>query len=330
MQRSSHHGFTLVELLVVIAIIGMLVALLLPAANSARESGRRTQCANNLRQLGLALQAYHEANGKFPVGNVDDFFAWTDVNLPKHGSFVVALLPFLEQQALYDACDFKTNTDYTSKLASGQYIYEVWLSVLICPSDDQPQYWGGNPLYWPYSTSTQNQKRATSNYGANMGSQLFTAGPFVGNVFGTGSAPHGHSLDGHDLSGVFSHLAWGATMAQITDGASNTIALGEVRPKCSWHLRDGWMHPNSLWIATSAPINYPSCPGEPGFDAVNTDINNNWGGKWGCEQGFKSHHPGACQFVFCDGSVHLLNENIDYMTYQRLGDRRDGQAIDSY
>ena len=95
-------------------------------------------------------------------------------------------------------------------------------------------------------------------------------------------------------------------------------------------MRDGWMHINSLWTATSAPINYPSCPGDPDFDNVNTNIDFNWGGKWGIEQGFKSLHRGGGHFVLCDGSVQFLNENIDYMTYQRLGDRRDSQPIGSY
>ena len=103
----------------------------------------------------------------------------------------------------------------------------------------------------------------------------------MGNVFGTGSAMHGHDLTGRDISGVFSHLAWGARIDDIFDGTTNTIALGEVRPKCSWHVRDGWMHPNALWIATSAPINYPTCPDEPGYDAFNADINSNWGGEMG-------------------------------------------------
>jgi hypothetical protein len=89
------------------------------------------------------------------------------------------------------------------------------------------------------------------------------------------------------------------------------------------------MHDNSLWVGTTAPINYPSCPGEPGYDAVNVGGGGPGGldAKWGCEQGFKSCHPRGCQFVFCDGSTHFLSENIDYMTYQKLGDRRDGYAV---
>ncbi|MFM7242882.1 MAG: DUF1559 domain-containing protein [Planctomycetaceae bacterium] len=278
-------------------------------------------------QATLALQSHHLSHGKFPVGNADMGTGWDNLSPAKHGSFLVPLLPYLEQVNLYEACDFVGYTDYTSKLPSGQFVHEIWMNVLICPSDDAAQYWGGNLLYWRAGTSTQNQKRATSNYGASMGSQLFAEGPWSGNVFGTGSAFHGHDLTGANISGVFSHLAWGTSIAGIRDGTSMTIALGEVRPKCSWHVRDGWMHPNSLWIATSAPINYPSCPGETGFDAVNTDVAAHWGGKWACEQGFKSRHPFGCQFVFCDGSTRFLNEMIDYMTYQRLGDRRDGQPV---
>ncbi|MBN1909618.1 MAG: DUF1559 domain-containing protein [Pirellulales bacterium] len=198
--------------------------------------------------------------------------------------------------------------------------------MFLCASDDAPQYWGGNELYWSSPSSTQHQKRATSNYGASMGSQRFMAG-YTGNYFNpNGYDSHGHSLEGSHLSGVFSHLAWGASIKDITDGTSNTIALGEVRPRCSWHVRDGWMHVNSLWIATSAPINYPSCPGESGYSS-------NSGGntpKWSFEQGFKSSHPGGCQFVFADGSVHFLLEDIDYVTYQKLGDRFDDQSIDGF
>jgi len=190
LRRSA---FTLVELLVVIAIIGTLIGLLLPAVNSARESARRTQCANNLHQLGLALLAYHEAWNVFPPGAAHtNATNWSIIPPDNHGSFLVFLLPYIGQDPLYNACDFTTNTDYNSVIAAtGQHVYEVWLPVLLCPSDDRPQDWGGNPLYWPYASSTQNQKRATSNYGASMGSQLFSNGPFVGNVFGSLLAAEG-------------------------------------------------------------------------------------------------------------------------------------------
>jgi prepilin-type processing-associated H-X9-DG protein len=135
---------------------------------------------------------------------------------------------------------------------------------------------------------------------------------------------HGNTNDGKLISGIFGHADFGAAFADVRDGLSNTFAVGEMRPKCSWHAADGWMHFNSLWNATSAPMNYPSCPGEPGFDAV---LTNNFAGKWAIEQAFRSRHPGGAHFLMGDGSVHFVGESIDFLTYQRLGDRRDGGAV---
>jgi prepilin-type N-terminal cleavage/methylation domain-containing protein/prepilin-type processing-associated H-X9-DG protein len=326
-KERRRNAFTLVELLVVIAIIGILVGLMLPAVQSARESARRMQCGNNLKQLGIALQGYHVTNGRFPLGaSHPNAQNWGVIHPDHHGSFIVGLLPYFEQQNVFDACDFTTDTAYNSTLPGGQKVHELWLSVLLCPSDEK-RYWDGNPLYHSQQSSTRGQRWAISNYGASMGSQAFSSGscPYSGNMFGTGSSPHGHDLTGRDISGVFSHIAWGASKASIRDGTSNTIALGEIRPKCSWHARDGWMHINSLWFATTCPINYRNCPDEPGFNAGCAAPN-----AWACDMGFKSQHPGGAQFVFCDGSVHFLSEHIDYNTYQKLGDRRDGQVIGSF
>ena len=159
-----------------------------------------------------------------------------------------------------------------------------------------------------------------------MGNQAFGACPFGGNTYGTGPSYHGHDNTGSELSGVFSHCAYGASIAEITDGTSNTIAMGEIRPKCSWHAMDGWMHINALWFATTCPINFPNCPDENGF----VDGNCNAPNAWSCDMGFKSRHPGGAQFVLSDGSVHFLSESIDYETYQRLGDRRDGRPLGSF
>ena len=324
------HGFTLVELLVVITIIGVLIALLLPAVQSAREAARRMQCGNNLKQLGLALHDYESTWGQFPLGNSISVYSWAGPGpSDMHGSFLVGLLPFMEQQALFDLCDFKVCTDYYSFFpGTTKRIAEVPIPGLLCPSDPPSPDMDGNPIYWSTANSTQGQKRALSSYGASMGSQKFGGGPYPGNVFGTGSQYHGDEVGGGHISGVFAHMAWGARIADIADGTSNTIALGEIRPKCGAHTRDGWMSWNSLWIATSAPINYPTCPDEPGYDSVNTA--SSAPGKYALEQGFKSAHSGGCQFVFCDGSVHFLTETIDYMTYQKLGDRRDGLTIGEY
>ncbi|MCA9188575.1 MAG: DUF1559 domain-containing protein [Planctomycetales bacterium] len=323
--RSWLRGFTLVELLVVIAIIGLLVAMLLPAVNSAREASRRIHCANNLKQLGLALLLFHDNNDRFPLGAYHyPPYSWGAVSRDQHGSFLVRILPYIEQQALYDQCDFTINTDHFSRLPGGQRVHSIWIDTFGCPSDQQ-EYLGGNPLYHGTAASTERQQRATTNYAASMGSQAFQT-CFPGNTFGTGSSPHGHNEDGKTISGVFSHTAWAARLRDIKDGTSKTIALGEIIPKCGWHARDGWMHVNSLWYATSCPINHPTCPDEPGYDTACSPGNGNW--EWACDMGFKSRHPGGAQFVLCDGSVHFINENIDYRNYQRYGDRRDGEAHD--
>jgi prepilin-type N-terminal cleavage/methylation domain-containing protein len=323
-RNASPTAFTLVELLVVITIIAILVALLLPAVQVAREAARRVQCCNNLKQLGIALQSYHERWDRFPLGaSHPDAGNWTIISPYNHGSFLVALLPHIEQQALYEACNFKTNTDYNSMLGS-KHVYEISISTFRCPSDDVTKVWDGNPYYWGYATSTRGQNRALSNYAASLGCQCFgwPNDDYHGNVFGTGPIDHADTLDENQISGVFGHLAWGARIQDITDGTSNTIALGEMLPAASWHARDGWMHVNSLWNATTAPINDTFC--------LSSDGETNGSMCWSCEQAFRSYHPGGAQFVLCDGAAIFLNDTIDYMTYQKLGDRRDGLPIGKY
>jgi prepilin-type N-terminal cleavage/methylation domain-containing protein/prepilin-type processing-associated H-X9-DG protein len=373
MRRSLRVGFTLVELLVVIAIIGILIALLLPAVQAAREAARRSTCTNNLKQIGVALQTYADVYGRFPMNGVlQDQTGWIQM-----GSEHTRLLPFMEQQQIYSQMNFALSMNSTGipgvewstnmgrQVANGaplnaneKYIRNMPIPALICPSDVSGKYtsWGNY---------------AATNYGASVGAQTIPSnwsgvvniamvvgpspytGSTTGNWFGTG--PNGDSdstwsSGGQGVSGVFQRSGsnpmassawgvqgqWAASLAEITDGTANVIAYGETRPICMDHGQGGWIDSNTgcTWVATTAPINFPTCINEA--QPLNAQLNN-WSNtqktlyapnNWTTSQGFKSKHPTGAQFVFCDGSVHFLNETINYDTYQRLGDRHDGKMVD--
>ena len=141
-----------------------------------------------------------------------------------------------------------------------------------------------------------------------------------------------------NISGVIARSSWAAAIRDITDGTSNTIMMGEVRGICSdalgyWApgVGGGWADSESLWFSTTAPINYPTCPGERGNQPLPTGGTGCRSAQaWNTAMGFKSQHTGGAHFLLCDGSVHFLSENIDYTTYQKLGDRWDGYQIGEF
>ncbi len=321
-MKQVRRGFTLVELLVVIAIIGVLVALLLPAIQAAREAARRSSCTNNLRQLGLALHSYHDTYGRLPM-TIHTNFSWGSTHPNHKGSWLVRLLPFVEQAAIWDQLNFDGNVEHDSRIGD-QFVHEIVIPAFICPSDDHDKVWEGG---FSLNASTNPQRRALANYSASMGSQANSPCGTHNNYFGTGPVIRADTLNGNEISGVIGHMAWSATFAQVTDGLSNTIALGEVRPLCEGHVRDGWMSTNALYTGTGIAINYNTCEGTPGYGATAC---NRHVGAWGASQGFKSLHAGGANFTLCDGSIRFISEMIDMVTYQALGDRRSGHSIGMY
>jgi len=360
-RRPPRFGFTLVELLVVIAIIGILVALLLPAVQAAREAARRMSCSNNLKQLGLALHNYHDVYKRFPhnavlwppgSGNVYD---WSNAS---KGSMLVKLLPFVEQQPLYSQMNFTVAHAWTQfnvnkgslhnleaqRDTMGRAFVSAVIPGFLCPSSAHELILHGGE---------GQGGRVTSDYGFSIGNSAMASesgtcnlppiiadpkiGPRTnGNHFDTCGTPginethHGNADQGMVISGVFARGAWAATIAQIQDGTANTIAMGEILPQKMDHAMHGWLHFNSLWTATTGPINYKIVGmSDPGWAATAWSAStgcNHWR-NWTTSQGFKSMHPGGAQFVFSDGSVQFLTQTIDYVMYQRLGDRRDGFPV---
>ncbi|HUP81193.1 MAG TPA: DUF1559 domain-containing protein, partial [Pirellula sp.] len=136
----------------------------------------------------------------------------------------------------------------------------------------------------------------------------------------------GSSNNPAQISGVFSRFHWAARIGDLTDGTSNTIAMGEVRPNCADHHNQGWHHGNFPWTSTVPPINYNTCRGEKGGDPAPGPRSCNSFDVWMTSQGFKSKHTGGAQFVLGDGSVHFVSSSIDYNTYQFLGARADGNV----
>ena len=348
-RKSKRRGFTLVELLVVIAIIGILVGLLLPAVQAAREAARRMQCSNNLKQFGLALLNYESAFKRLPHGTpyILPDGSWASGDHVK-GSMLIKLLPQMEQTALYGQIDFNRNVEDQLNTPIGVVVPGqapktglgmagaggTRMNIFICPSDgttskrlDQAQQ------FFNYAPSMGNQNMDSApgmcNQYPNNSFATRAAGVLGGNIFRNGANGHGNpstipGTSGQNISGPFSKMAYGARLADITDGLSNVILMGEILPSCGDHTRAGWIHWNSPWIATTARINFNTC-GKRGVDdnSGNCTAHNNWQ----TSQGFKSDHAGGANFVFGDGAVQFIPETIDYLAYQQMGSKDDGEPI---
>ena len=345
-------GFTLIELLVVIAIIAVLIALLLPAVQQARESARRTQCKNNLKQLGLAIHNYHDVHGQFPQ-NFDS--AWgLGVGAPNaiSWSWLVMSLPYIDQAPLYNLFDFSTfnaagrNNDWDGSGAtpapvkSPRQLRQRVITAFICPSNDQPALRSG-PQVIGYADGNGwgGSDAAGTDYVGNMG-HVWSGWKDNGNVpdfpsadgrFVKGSNPGTPWVNGdrineqRNLNGVFFYQG-AARISQITDGTSNTIAVfedmhwkGITAGKFNYGA-----HVDSAWTVANSAIN-----------TVRNPINNRnpaWlNGDWDCRtHGWSSRHTGGAHGLLCDGSVRFVSENIDHLVRYNVGVRNDGNTVGEF
>jgi prepilin-type N-terminal cleavage/methylation domain-containing protein/prepilin-type processing-associated H-X9-DG protein len=325
-MNQHRKGFTLIELLVVIAIIGVLIALLLPAVQSAREAARRAQCVNNLKQIGLAIHNYADVHNRFPIGRGTRPPRPYDITSRYNYSGFSMLLPYLEQVPLYSAINY----DLTMTSQDGNTTaMATRVTSLLCPSEDQqtPQNWAGN------------------NYRFNEGSNILYAyaETDTGNVNTTMPPPNGPFFPERSIR-----------LAEVTDGTSNTILaaeklMGDFNQGLATIRRDIYVSPTwpvALEEAfrnceatdnSSIPTNGESGSGAPWLDgflhtaifkAVSTP------NKKSCYMyparlimSASSQHPGGVNVAFCDGSVRFIKDSVDRVAWWAIGSMKGNEAV---
>jgi prepilin-type N-terminal cleavage/methylation domain-containing protein/prepilin-type processing-associated H-X9-DG protein len=357
-------GFTLIELLVVIAIIGVLIALLLPAVQAAREAARRTQCVNNLKQMGVALHNYHDANGSFPMGassgmrNLNQYYA--KQNFSAHA----AMLPFLEQAPLYNAINFNWGAeDDTAQLCFriNSTATRASVAVFVCPSDP----YAGKPDH--------NGDPDTNNYYGCIGTTTWLTNPSNTSIgpYLTGTAGP------KDSSGIFT---WQASygIRDVTDGTSNTVAFAEavvgnqslvkgqkrigmtgvtINPAAAANSIDPSTNPgpaallqaiqscNQAYSTGSYSIDRQrgenwahGCQDMTLFNTISTpnaftdqwtNCSNSGSGAMSNISNSDSYHPGGVNVCMTDGSVKFIKETVNQRTWWALGTKANGEVISS-
>ncbi len=315
--QNPEFGFTLVELLVVIAIIGILIALLLPAVQAAREAARRMQCANNLRQIGIALAAYESAHGAFPPSRVgcDGINTWVCAGRDLAGrtgaSAFVYILPQLEMTALQEKFGLERGGVWnrhpgqdTSWYGDTDKTFAVGQrpAVYVCPSDSaEPMVDDHYGMPFP---------AATGSYALVAG----TNGPSFG-------------IDAYNVklrnTGLFVY-AVPRVAAEVRDGLSNTLAVGEVYDGHTLLGSNIWsynLRHADTFRTTENPLNTPQGAGTQLLTGA---------AQYGVNSAFGSRHPGGGHFLFADGHVTFLSEGIDLDTYRALSTISGGEPIGAY
>jgi prepilin-type processing-associated H-X9-DG protein len=300
-----------VELLVVIAIIGILVALLLPAVQAAREAARRSDCNNKLKQLALGVHNRHDTMRTMPRSRNPNTCGY-DIN-GTSWSWIAKILPFIEQQNLHSQI-FVANVNPPPSFATVIAAYGTVLPALNCPSDDT---W--NSGYDTNRANTPGYNCGLTDYKGVCGSN-WAWGSFPN----AGPSGDANGLDNGD--GMFfrsdgreaapDSIAAKATFAATIDGLSNTYMIGEDLPGRNQHC--GWPNANYATGTCAIPLNNALKVTDPGYNNP---------GDWPNVYSFRSRHPGGAQFALGDGSVQFVNQSIDLAIYRALATRAGSEPV---
>jgi prepilin-type N-terminal cleavage/methylation domain-containing protein len=288
-------GFTLVELLVVIAIIGILVAMTLPAIQAAREAGRRASCSNNLKQIGLACQTYHDVHGVFPPGALN---FGSCCSTESYTSWPISILPHLEQSTLH----LQYVYEETNESPANQTVRQQFVRTYACPSEP-----GTKVLLEPESGPANDY-----NLHYMPGSYRGVGGRSDGSGWWD-NYPQYTSLP-HKWRGVF-HVVDGRlrqeSLSSVTDGSSHTMLVGEYGTHSRSRRRTFWAYSYGSYNKSDAVPesrtllnDWDTCASMGGM-----------GGLHACSRGWGSFHPSVVQFLFCDGNVRPINQSVDMTVF---------------
>jgi prepilin-type N-terminal cleavage/methylation domain-containing protein/prepilin-type processing-associated H-X9-DG protein len=306
MHERHRKAFTLVELLVVIAIIGILVALLLPAVQAAREAARRMSCGNNLKQIALSIHNYHDVNKSFPQGGIT---LGACCGTPSYSTWAIAILPFIEQQNLYD--QYRQHLFNEDPLNA--FVRTQILPVYICPSDvntrvtDRPASGpGANLQYAPGSyRAVSGKSRQHPNWPDN--SEIWHDGGYAyrhrGALHHVGTKP---SIYGYNFLGDVSTERF----ATVLDGTSNTLMFGEYHTTTQNRRRTFWAYTYTSYNQSTVCGPCGSRTLVPSYDLCRVLPGGGLSPDNPCKRAWGSLHPNAIQFAMCDGSVRPIHTNV--------------------